>query len=105
MVLLFDFRRHFFRIVLSCGYWSWRLCWGRELNNNEGEAVQALLYVLTGVSLAENIADSWVWAMDPLCRKYGRKYAQSYESEVLEEQKRAMESTKRKLEASEEKCS
>jgi hypothetical protein len=83
MVLLFDFRRHFFRIVLSCGYWSWRLCWGRELNNNEGEAVQALLYVLTGLSLAENIADSWVWAMDPLCRKYGRKYAQSYESEVV----------------------
>jgi len=41
--------------------------WRRELNNNEGKAVQALLYVLTGISLAENIVDSWVWALDPPC--------------------------------------
>lgn len=53
---------------MSCRYctdsrWSWR----RELNNNEGEAVQALLYVFIEVSMAENIADSWVSALDPPC--------------------------------------
>lgn len=72
MVWLFNVKRRFFWIVLSCRYWtdsrwSWRLCWRRELNNNEGEAVQALLYVLTEVLMAENIADSWVSALDPPC--------------------------------------
>jgi len=79
MVWLFNVKRHFFWIVLSCGYWSdsrwsWRLCWRHELNNNEGEAVQALLYALTGVSLAENTADSWVLALDPPCSFMVKSY-------------------------------